>query len=34
MYRSGEYTMNEITKATGIARATIYRYIEQKKSSE
>lgn len=34
LYRSGEYTMKEITQATGLARATIYRYIEQKKSSE
>jgi DNA invertase Pin-like site-specific DNA recombinase len=34
MYCSGENTMNEITQATGLARATIYRYIEQKKSSE
>ncbi|MFY4777051.1 recombinase family protein [Metabacillus sp. RGM 3146] len=34
LYRSGENTMKEITQATGLARATIYRYIEQKKSSE
>ncbi|MDQ0220507.1 AlpA family phage regulatory protein [Peribacillus cavernae] len=34
LYRSGEYTMKEITQATGLARATIYRYIEQKKSIE
>lgn len=31
MYHSGEYTMKEITQETGLARATIYRYIEQKK---
>ncbi len=34
LYCSGEYTMREITQATGLARATIYRYIEQIKSSE
>ncbi|RFU61274.1 recombinase family protein [Peribacillus glennii] len=34
LYYSGEYTMREIVQETGLARATIYRYIEQKKSSE
>lgn len=34
LYRSGEYTMKDITQETGLARATIYRYIKKKKSSE
>jgi DNA invertase Pin-like site-specific DNA recombinase len=34
MYCSSDYTMKEIVEATGISRATIYRYIELKKASE
>jgi DNA invertase Pin-like site-specific DNA recombinase len=32
MYFSREYTMKEITDATKLSRATIYRYIEYKKA--
>ncbi len=34
MYRSGNHTMRDIVDATGLSRATIYRYIEKKKASE
>lgn len=34
MYAAGVYTMKEITEATALSRATIYRYIEQKKAGE
>jgi DNA invertase Pin-like site-specific DNA recombinase len=34
MYKKNEYTMKEIVEATGLSRATIYRFIEQKKAVE
>jgi DNA invertase Pin-like site-specific DNA recombinase len=32
MYCSEEHTMREIIEATGLSRATIYRYLEKKKA--
>lgn len=32
MYKGKEYTINEITKATGISKTTLYRYIKQRET--